>query len=46
MPVHFRSEGDLFHYIGDYHGRPRVTGSDVDVCFSDRIAVSLLRLGG
>lgn len=45
MPVLFRREGRAFLYRGDYHGRPRVAGSDVEVCFSDRIAVSLLRLG-
>ncbi|MDF1656853.1 MAG: 5'/3'-nucleotidase SurE [Verrucomicrobiales bacterium] len=27
-------------YVGDYHGRPRKAGSDVDVCFSGNIAVS------
>ena len=32
-------------YAGDYHGRPRDPGADVDTCFSGRIAVTLLRLG-
>ncbi len=27
-------------YVGDYHDRPRRSGSDVDVCFSGNIAVS------
>lgn len=27
-------------YVGDYHERPRRSGSDVDVCFSGNIAVS------
>jgi len=32
-------------YRGDYQGRARVPGADVDVCFGGRIAVSQLRLG-
>ncbi len=45
LPVLFRREGDHFVYAGDYHGRARDPGSDVDVCFAGNIAVSLLRLG-
>jgi 5'-nucleotidase len=45
LPLRFRREADLFHYAGDYHGRARQPGSDVDVCFGGRIAVTLLRLG-
>jgi 5'-nucleotidase len=44
LPLSYRREGELFHYNGDYHGRPRQSGSDVDVCFSGRIAVTELRL--
>jgi 5'-nucleotidase len=44
LPLSFRRDGDLFHYNGDYHGRARRSGSDVDVCFGGRIAVSELRL--
>ena len=44
LPLSYRREGDLFHYDGDYHGRPRNKGTDVDVCFGGRIAVSELRL--
>jgi 5'-nucleotidase len=33
-------EGNLFHYDGNYHERRRAPGSDVDVCFGGRIAVS------
>jgi 5'-nucleotidase len=40
LPLSFREEGDLHFYDGDYHRRPRVSGSDVDVCFSGRIAVT------
>jgi len=35
-----REPGQL-SYIGDYHERPRVAGSDVDVCFHGDIAVTL-----
>src|SRR5438445_814130 len=40
LPLSFRLEGELFHYDGDYHQRRRAPGSDVDVCFSGKIAVS------
>lgn len=45
-PLAFRveEEGRRAEYAGDYHGRTRVTGSDVDICFSGRIAVTLLRV--
>jgi 5'-nucleotidase len=45
LPVRFRREEELFHYDGDYHQRPRAAGSDVDVCFGGRIAVTRLGLG-
>ena len=35
-----KSEPDSWQYIGDYHGRPRSPGSDVDVCFGGDIAIS------
>jgi len=38
-----RSEAG-WHYAADYHGRERITGGDVDVCFSGRIALSRLRV--
>jgi 5'-nucleotidase len=44
LPLSFRREGDVFHYNGDYHQRARARGTDVDVCFSGRIAVSKVRL--
>lgn len=31
-------------YSGDYHGRPRSRGTDVDVCFSGDIAVTRVRV--
>jgi len=36
--------GTGFVWAGDYHGRPRVAGRDVDVCFGGRIAVTRLSL--
>ena len=45
LPLRFRREADAFHYEGDYHGRSRVAGSDIDACFGGKIAVTLLRLG-
>jgi 5'-nucleotidase len=44
LPLSFRLEGDLFHYNGNYHERRRAPGSDVDVCFGGRIAVSKVTL--
>jgi 5'-nucleotidase len=44
LPLSFRREGDSFHYDGDYHGRRRRAGCDVDVCFRGNIAVTRLAL--
>lgn len=44
LPLSFRLEGDRLHYNGNYHGRVRKPGSDVDVCFRGDIAVTELRL--
>jgi 5'-nucleotidase len=44
LPLSFRREGDLFHYDGDYHGRRRDPGADVDVCFRGGIAVTHVAL--
>ena len=42
----YREDEAGWRFDGDYHRRPRVEGSDVDVCFSGRIAVSQLALFG
>ena len=42
LPVNYRTEGDKFYYIGEYASRERTPGSDVDVCFSGKIAVTQL----
>src|SRR4051794_21836547 len=44
LPLSFRREEDRFAYNGDYHGRRRESGTDVDVCFGGRIAVTLISL--
>lgn len=47
LPLDYRLEpgGLVAHYTGDYQARARVAGSDVDVCFGGRIAVTLVRIG-
>lgn len=44
LPVKYRVEGDLYYYEGVYAQRDRATGTDVDVCFSGKIAVTLIKL--
>lgn len=44
LPVDYCVEGDLFHYQGEYAKRQRLQGTDVDVCFSGNIAVTLIKL--
>jgi 5'-nucleotidase len=44
LPLNYRMEGDQFVYEGDYQARARVEGSDVDVCFNGRIAVTAVRV--
>jgi 5'-nucleotidase len=44
LPVNYRLEGNHLYYAGVYSNRPRTPGSDVDVCFSGRIAVTQLKV--
>ncbi|WP_414551580.1 5'/3'-nucleotidase SurE [Anabaena sp. CCY 0017] len=44
LPIHYRMDGDDFYYVGEYSQRDRTPGSDVDVCFSGNIAVTLLKV--
>jgi 5'-nucleotidase len=44
LPLSFRREGELLHYDGDYHGRSRQSGADVDVCFRGAIAITRIAL--
>lgn len=45
LPLGFREDGDGLRYAGVYQQRGRTPGSDVDVCFGGRIAVTRLQLG-
>lgn len=44
LPLSYRHEEGTHYYDGDYHGRQRRPGADVDVCFGGRIAVTELKL--
>lgn len=44
LPLSYHQEGDLLRYTGNYHQRGRSNGTDVDVCFSGRIAISEVRV--
>lgn len=44
LPVSYRIEGEHLHYVGEYALRDRTPGTDVDVCFSGRIAITQLRV--
>ena len=45
-PHDFRFEERDGHWVyeGNYHGRPRTPGRDIDVCFSGRIAVTAVAI--
>ena len=44
LPVNYRVEGNMYSYYGEYAKRDRTSGTDVDVCFSGNISVTLIRL--
>lgn len=44
LPVNYRVEGNNYYYVGEYAKRDRRSGTDVDVCFTGKIAVTQLRL--
>ncbi|UBF26234.1 5'/3'-nucleotidase SurE [Kovacikia minuta CCNUW1] len=44
LPATYQIEGDYFYYKGEYSKRLRDPGSDVEVCFSGRIAVTQIRV--
>lgn len=44
LPLTYRTDGDSWHYSGNYHERPRITGSDVDVCFAGKVAVTQIEI--
>ncbi|MGK7895978.1 MAG: 5'/3'-nucleotidase SurE [Xenococcus sp. (in: cyanobacteria)] len=44
LPLNFRQEQDFYYYQGEYNKRNRTPETDVDVCFSGNIAVTLISL--
>ncbi|MBW4470984.1 MAG: 5'/3'-nucleotidase SurE [Stenomitos rutilans HA7619-LM2] len=44
LPGNYRVEGEYFYYAGEYAKRRRDANSDVDVCFSGRIAITRIML--
>jgi 5'-nucleotidase len=44
LPVGYERQDGGFQYRSNYHSRARRAGSDVDVCFSGRVSVSLIWL--
>ena len=44
LPLNFRQEKDLYYYQGEYSKRNRTRDTDVDVCFSGNIAITLISL--
>jgi 5'-nucleotidase len=42
LPLDFRIDGEWFHYTGRYPQRQRDPDSDVEVCLSGRIAITLI----
>ena len=45
LDVRFQRKGSEYRYCGDYHGRPRIPGSDVERCFAGDITVTKLFVG-
>ena len=44
LPVKYRVQDNSYHYEGEYSKRDRTSGTDVDVCFSGNIAITLIKL--
>lgn len=44
LPLDYRLDGNNFYYTGQYSNRKRIPSTDVDVCFSGKIAVTELKL--
>lgn len=42
--LRFNYSDGIVEWVGDYHSRPRHSGSDVDVCFGGRISATQLRV--
>ena len=46
LPLAFQESEGCLRYVGDYHGRPRQNGTDVDVCLGGGISVSCIGANG
>lgn len=44
LPTGYRKEPPGYRYVSDYHKRPRAKGTDVDICFRGKIAVSEVQI--
>jgi 5'-nucleotidase len=44
LPLNYQVKNDAAVYCGDYQSRARRPNSDVDICFSGQIAVTLIRV--
>jgi 5'-nucleotidase len=44
IPLEYKVDGDHYQYAGIYQNRPSDPGADVEICFSDRIAISEISL--
>ena len=44
LPLEFKVDGDRLTYAGNYASRDRTPNSDVDICFSGRIAVTQMSI--
>ena len=42
VPIQYQCQQGQYYFQGNYQDRPRNSGSDVDICFSDKIAVTQL----
>lgn len=46
LQLKYQLTEEMHHYDGSYQERPRTAGTDVDVCFGGRIAISRVRVFG
>ena len=44
LPLGYEIVGEQLTYKGNYHERPRQSGTDIDVCFSGRISISIVKV--
>jgi 5'-nucleotidase len=41
----YRREGDALIFEGDFHGRPRLSGRDIDCCMGGMVSVTRMVIG-